>query len=52
MDLLIPKPLSVVKAPGSYTFPPVLAIAVAPGTPEVDRVARQLGELLQRRAGQ
>jgi hexosaminidase len=51
MDLLIPKPLSVVKAPGSYTFPPVLAIAVAPGTPEVVGVARQLGELLQRRAG-
>lgn len=51
MDLLIPKPLSVVQAGGSYTLPSTVTIAVAPGTPEVYAVARQLGELLQHSAG-
>ncbi len=51
MDLLIPKPLSVVTTGGSYTLPSTLTISVAPGTPEVDAVARELAEVLQRSGG-
>ena len=51
MDLLIPKPLSVVKTGAPYTLPSTLTIAVAPATPEVNAVARELAELLQRSGG-
>lgn len=51
MDLLIPKPLSVVKTGGVYTVAPTVTIATAPATPEVYSVAGQLAELLGVTAG-
>jgi hexosaminidase len=47
MDLLIPKPVSAVKAEGAYVIVPATTVVISPATPEVRGVADQLASLLQ-----
>jgi hexosaminidase len=51
MDLLIPKPVSVTQAEGSYTIVAATTIVIPPAAPEVRSVADQLAKLLQAAIG-
>jgi hexosaminidase len=51
MDLMIPKPVSVVKTEGVFTITPATPIVILPATPDVRSVADQLASLLQATAG-